>query len=153
MNVASIYVLERKLIAAGRNADVLWQSPDDWGDDLGPALDEWIAEVAESLAYAIVAAIAVIDVETVIIDGAFPEHVRTRIVDRTREAVGRVNRQGLSPVPADRGHDRQCGARDGRRISPPTRQLHPGSRSPVQGKRLDFCKICRSGNVPASAGP
>jgi hypothetical protein len=44
-----------------------------------------------------VAAIAVIDVETVIIDGAFPEHVRTSIVDRTREAVGRVNRQGLSP--------------------------------------------------------
>jgi predicted NBD/HSP70 family sugar kinase len=97
MNVASIYVLERKLVAEGRNADVLWQSPDDWGDDLGSALDEWIAEVAQSLAYAIVAAIAVIDVETVIIDGAFPEHVRTNIVDRTREALGRVNRQGLSP--------------------------------------------------------
>ena len=27
MNVASIYVLERKLIAAGRNADVLWRQP------------------------------------------------------------------------------------------------------------------------------
>ena len=36
LNVASIYVLERKLIAQGRNADILWQSPDDWGDDLGP---------------------------------------------------------------------------------------------------------------------
>jgi predicted NBD/HSP70 family sugar kinase len=97
MNIASIYVLERKLIAAGRNADILWQSPDDWGSDLGPALDEWIAELAESLAYAIVASIAVIDVETVIIDGAFPRHVRTSIIDRTREAIGRINRQGLSP--------------------------------------------------------
>jgi predicted NBD/HSP70 family sugar kinase len=97
MNVASIYVLERKLVAEGRNANVLWQSPDNWGDDLEPALEEWIGEVTESLAYAIVAAIAVIDVETVIVDGAFPEQVRTRIVDRTREAVGRVNRQGLSP--------------------------------------------------------
>jgi predicted NBD/HSP70 family sugar kinase len=96
MNVASIYVLERKLVAEGRNADVLWRSPDDWGDDLGPALDEWIDEVAGSLAYAIVAAIAVIDVETVIIDGAFPEAVRSRIIDRTREALGRVNQQGLS---------------------------------------------------------
>jgi predicted NBD/HSP70 family sugar kinase len=96
MNVASIYVLERKLIASGRNADVLWRSPDDWGSDLGDVLEEWIGEVAESLAYAIVAAIAVIDVETVIVDGAFPETVRTRIVDRTREAIGRVNRQGLS---------------------------------------------------------
>ncbi len=36
MNVASIYVLERKLIAQGRNPQILWQSPDDWGDDLGP---------------------------------------------------------------------------------------------------------------------
>ena len=96
MNAASIYVLERKLIAEGSNADVLWRSPDDWGDDLGPSLDEWVGEVAESLAYAIVAAIAVIDVETVIIDGAFPKSVRTRIVERTRQAVGAVNRQGLS---------------------------------------------------------
>lgn len=95
MNVASIFVLERKLIAQGRNADILWLSPNDWGD-LGPALDEWIEEVAESLAYAIVAAIAVIDVETVIIDGAFPQHVRSRIIDRTRQAIGRLDRQGLS---------------------------------------------------------
>lgn len=95
MNVASIYVLERKLIAQGRKAEILWQSPDDWGD-LGPALDEWIAEVAENLAFAIVAAVAVIDVEAVIIDGAFPAEVRSRIIDRTRLALDGVNRQGLS---------------------------------------------------------
>ena len=96
MHVASIYVLERKLVAGGRNADILWQSPDDWGD-LGAVLDEWIDEVASSLAYSIVAAIAVIDLETVIIDGAFPAHVRTKIIERTRDAIERVNRQGLSP--------------------------------------------------------
>lgn len=97
MNVASIYVLERKLIAQQRNADILWQSPDDWGDDLGAALDEWIEEVAESLAFSIVAAVAVIDVQTVIIDGAFPKAVRTRIIDATRAAISRTNRQGLTP--------------------------------------------------------
>ena len=97
MNVASIYVLERKLIAQGRDANVLWQSPDDWGTDLGPALDEWIEEVATSVAYSIVAAIAVIDVETVIIDGAFPVAVRRRIIEQTRIALARVNQQGLSP--------------------------------------------------------
>lgn len=97
MNVASIYVLERKLVAQGRDASVLWQSPDDWGDDLGSALDEWIEEVATSVAYSIVAAIAVIDVETVIIDGAFPVPVRRRIIEQTRVALARVNRQGLSP--------------------------------------------------------
>lgn len=97
MNVASIYVLERKLIEQGREASVLWRSPDDWGDGLGPALDEWIEEVAESVAVSIVAAIAVIDVETVIIDGAFPAEVRARIIARTEAAIARVNRQGLSP--------------------------------------------------------
>jgi predicted NBD/HSP70 family sugar kinase len=97
MNVASIYVLERKLIAAGRDASILWQSPDDWGNDLGPALDAWIEEVATSVAHSIVAAIAVIDVETVIIDGAFPVSVRRRIIEQTRIALSRVNQQGLSP--------------------------------------------------------
>ncbi len=96
MNQASIYVLERKLVAQGRDPSVLWQSPDDWGD-LGPALDEWIEEVAESLSYAIVAAIAVIDVATVVVDGAFPVHVRQRIIERTDAAIARTNRQGLSP--------------------------------------------------------
>jgi predicted NBD/HSP70 family sugar kinase len=97
MNVASIYVLERKLISQGHDASVLWQSPDDWGKDLGPALGEWIEEVAASVAYSIAAAVAVIDVETVIIDGAFPKAVRSRIVERTLDALAAVNRQGLSP--------------------------------------------------------
>jgi predicted NBD/HSP70 family sugar kinase len=97
MNIASIYVLERKLVAAGRDASMLWQFPDDWGESLGTALDEWIEETARSLAYAIMAAIAVIDVQTVVIDGAFPSWVRTRMIERTDAAVERVNRQGLSP--------------------------------------------------------
>ena len=97
MNVASIYVLERMLVEQGRDASILWQSPNDWGDDLGPALDEWIDGVTVSIAYAIVAAIAVIDVETVIIDGAFPVVVRRRIIEGTRVALTRMNRQGLSP--------------------------------------------------------
>ncbi len=97
MAVASIYVLERELIAQGRRAEVLWQSPDDWGDDLGPALDGWIESVALHLAHAIVASVAVIDVETVVVDGAFPPSVRTRILERTEAALRQVNQQGLSP--------------------------------------------------------
>lgn len=96
MNIASIYVLERRLLAAGRDPSVLWQSPDDWGDDWGPVLDEWIAEVATAIAYSIVAAIAVIDVETVVVDGAFPRAVRQRIIEQTRIAIGKVRQQGLS---------------------------------------------------------
>ena len=38
-----------------------------------------------------------IDVETVLIDGAFPAHVRSRVIERTAAAIARVNQQGLSP--------------------------------------------------------
>lgn len=96
MNVASIYVLERQLIAEGRRAEILWQSPDNWGDDLGPAIEDWITSVADGLAHAIVAAVAVIDVETIVIDGAFPVWVRQALIERTREALAEVNQQGVS---------------------------------------------------------
>jgi predicted NBD/HSP70 family sugar kinase len=94
---ASIYVLEKQLIAAGRDPAVLWRSPDDWGD-VGPELDRWIAQTAEALAGATVAAISVIDFEAVIIDGAFPSEVRARIVEATTAAMENFDRQGLSPV-------------------------------------------------------
>lgn len=97
VNLASIYVLEGKLIREGRKADMLWRSPSDWGDDIGPALDEWIEEVAQSLAFAITASVAVVDVDTVVIDGAFPESVRARIIKATQKALGGLNRQGLTP--------------------------------------------------------
>ena len=96
MNVASIYVLEKNLAETGKNTDVLWQSPEDWGD-LGEPLEEWMSEVANSLAVAIMGSIAVIDVDTVILDGAFPTHVRAMIVERTREALKLVPSQGVSP--------------------------------------------------------
>lgn len=94
--VASIQVLERKLAAEGRNPDFLWQSPD-WAEALGPAFDDWIAAAAQSLAPAIVAAVAVVDVETVVIDGAFPARVRRAITARTRAALEATDRRGLSP--------------------------------------------------------
>lgn len=97
VNVASIYVLERRLLAEGKDASILWRSPEDWGDGLGETLEGWIEEVAENLAYAIVAAISIIDVGNIIIDGAMPKPVRARLIDRTREKVEQVNRQGLSP--------------------------------------------------------
>lgn len=94
---ASIYVLEKRLAAIGCDPSILWRSPDDWGD-LGPELDRWIESAAEGLAAATVAAISVIDFETVIIDGAFPPAVRNGIVERTAAAMESFDRQGLSPV-------------------------------------------------------
>jgi len=94
---ASIYVLEHKLAAAGKDASILWRSPDDWGE-LGPLLDQWIDEVAGSLAFAILAAASVIDFPAVVIDGAFPAEVRARIVAEARAKAALLDHRGLSPV-------------------------------------------------------
>ena len=98
MRSASIYVLEQKLAAVGEDPSMLWRSPDDWSGLADAILDEWIEEVADSLSYAILAAIAVIDFAAVIVDGAFPVSVRAGIVARTAEKTARLDHRGLSPV-------------------------------------------------------
>lgn len=99
---ASIWVLEKKLLAAGRDASRLWRSPREW-EDFGAPLDLWVGEVADSLAVAITAATAVLDFEAVIVDGAFPAAIGARIVERTAASLAAVDRQGLSPVTVAQG--------------------------------------------------
>jgi predicted NBD/HSP70 family sugar kinase len=92
---ASIYRLERRLIAAGQSGQDIWLSPDDWSGFAAP-LEAWIDEAADGLAQAIAAALSVIDFEAAVIDGAFPTDVRRRLVERTRARFARIDRQGLS---------------------------------------------------------
>jgi predicted NBD/HSP70 family sugar kinase len=102
IDCASIWGLEKRLRAAGRDAAMLWRSPHDW-EDCGAALDEWLEELAQSLALAITAAISVLDFEAVIIDGSFPAAVRARVVERTTARLSTIDRQGLSPVTVSEG--------------------------------------------------
>ncbi len=107
MHVASIYTLESQLIAAGYDAETLWQSPGRWSSDFEPILSEWIDEAARYLAAAIVSAVAVVDAGSVLIDGAFPDAVRERFVHRTRAHIGQLNLRGLSQIevlPGTIGH-------------------------------------------------
>ncbi len=99
---ASIYLLEHMLLEAERDASVLWRSPDDWGD-LGSPLDVWIEQVAAGIAFATVAAVAVVDVPTAILDGAFPVTVRQRIVERVNARLAEFDQRGLSTVTVSQG--------------------------------------------------
>jgi predicted NBD/HSP70 family sugar kinase len=94
---ASIYQLELRLERAGIDASSMWATPHAWAD-FGPHLDAWIDDVASALAYASVAAIAVIDFEAIVIDGAMPAEVRNRLTARTREIFLGLDRRGLSDV-------------------------------------------------------
>jgi predicted NBD/HSP70 family sugar kinase len=95
--LASIYQLERRLVEAGIDASSIWATPEVW-PEFGPALDSWIEDVSLALAIASVAAISVIDVEAIVIDGAAPASVRDRLVARTAEIFDGLDRRGLSEV-------------------------------------------------------
>lgn len=94
---ASITTLEQRMAALGLAPESLWEPDSDWLA-LGALLDGWLDDVARGLAHAIVAAVAVIDLEQVVIDGAFPEAVRARLLKRTSAALAAVERTGLLPI-------------------------------------------------------
>jgi predicted NBD/HSP70 family sugar kinase len=94
IHCASIYKLEERLRGAGRDPSSIWRTPDAW-DDFSVHLDAWIEETAEALAYACLAAISVIDFEAVVIDGAMPIAVRSRLVARVAEIFTTLDRRGL----------------------------------------------------------
>jgi predicted NBD/HSP70 family sugar kinase len=93
---ASIYQLERRLEAAGIDASSI-HTTESWGE-LRPQLDDWIEDAASALAYAMVAAISVLDFEAIVIDGAFPATVRERLTARAAQLFSGLDRRGLSEV-------------------------------------------------------
>lgn len=94
IDIASIAVLEKALIARGVDASHLWSSPEDWGD-IGGDLDHWIDGAGHALAYAIVSAASVIDFEAAVIDGWLPLSVRRRLVEAVGSFIADVDAEGL----------------------------------------------------------
>jgi predicted NBD/HSP70 family sugar kinase len=94
---ASIFQLERRIEAVGLDPSSIWRRPGDW-DDYGVHLDAWIEEASHALAYACVAAISVIDVSAIVIDGAMPASVRDRLTARVTARFDGLDRRGLSEV-------------------------------------------------------
>ena len=93
LDVASLYRLQRVLSNGGEEPDALRQNPDDWSR-FGSEVDAWVAETAVSLAQAVAAVVAVVDIEAVLIDGALPADVRNRLVLHAREALDGVDLTG-----------------------------------------------------------
>lgn len=86
LEVASLSALSQRL--AGKDDGRVWSSPEDWGD-LGPGLAAWIEDAAEGLAYAVQNAIALLDIDTVIVDGAMPVGVRKEVGKAMRRRLAR----------------------------------------------------------------
>ncbi len=82
---ASIYILENMLKNEGQDPSILWRSPNDWSA-VDATLEAWIEQATASVSVAIGSAISVIDFEAIVIDGAFPEAIRSAVVQRSAGA-------------------------------------------------------------------
>lgn len=94
IDVASLYVLERSIVSAGRDAGPMWEAAEGW-DVPESALRPWIAEAANGIAHAIVSSCSLIDFECVKIDGWMPASIRDRLIAETETRLSRFNMTGL----------------------------------------------------------
>ena len=102
IDVASIHVLEAAMTHAGQDPARLWHLPLDWSA-FEPLVDRWLAQTAAQIAQAALTVCAVIDVEAVLIDGAFPPDIRARLVSGVRAAMAGLDRRGITPFAVEQG--------------------------------------------------
>jgi predicted NBD/HSP70 family sugar kinase len=93
-DVASMSRLAERMEAAGESSDHLWEQHAEWR--VSPALlDGWIEDAARGLAYATLSAAALVELESVMIDGWMPIHVRAEITRRTEAALNGLDLSGV----------------------------------------------------------
>ncbi|KAA9009999.1 ROK family transcriptional regulator [Histidinibacterium aquaticum] len=95
IDLASLATLETRMIEAGLDASQLWQSPADW-DVPDQILEEWLAEAANALAYAIRSTQSTLDVEAILLDGWLPRDVLADLAERVRRDVDAIDMTGMT---------------------------------------------------------
>lgn len=96
IRTASFAVLEQVLKAEGKDPAMLWRTDNDW-NEADPALGNWIETAATGLACASAGIACINEPAAIVIDGAMPSNVRTRLTQAVREALLKINMQGISP--------------------------------------------------------
>jgi len=84
---ASLRSLAEALPAGERER--IWSSPQDWGA-LSGRVASWVEKVADGLTQLILGAVALLDIDNVIVDGAFPAAVRREIAKAVRRKLARL---------------------------------------------------------------
>jgi predicted NBD/HSP70 family sugar kinase len=94
IDVASIHSLEARLIEAGKDPSLLYDTSNDWSD-IEQFVTPWLGRTAQELAKATISTCAVIDFEAIIIDGSLPQYVKEELVERTKRYVANQDMRGL----------------------------------------------------------
>lgn len=99
---ASLFMLERELVAQGKDPSQLWLSDGEWAD-LETEAEQWMQVAARGLAHATIAAATIIDFQAVLIDGCFSPTIRTKLVEMTGLEIGHLDLQGIVPPQVEEG--------------------------------------------------
>lgn len=96
IDAASLYLLEESIVRSGGDTRTLWTMPQDWsGFEL--QLEPWITKTGRAMAHATRSIGSVLDFEAILIDGAFPEDVRQRLVRCVTLELARLDTRGMIP--------------------------------------------------------
>jgi predicted NBD/HSP70 family sugar kinase len=96
VEVASLHHLEERLRATGGDGRFLWESVEGW--DIAPEIiDPWIAEAARGLAHVTASAVALCDLDALVVDGWLPTPLRDRLCIETAAELARINLSGIAP--------------------------------------------------------
>lgn len=102
VRAASLAGLEREIQRCGGDPELLWRDMDSW-TAAGPALEHWMERAAAQVAIASAGVMAALDCTAIVIDGAVPLAVRAHFVAAVKEALHKVDRQGLAEFPVLEG--------------------------------------------------
>jgi predicted NBD/HSP70 family sugar kinase len=109
--IASLFALERRLAERGLRLDDALVHAKAAAE---PVVQSWIGEAAEALAQTLVNACTVTEFEVAIIESALPPEILRRLVEATRQQMGKFPVLGQSlPLPIIAGHLGRSGAAEG----------------------------------------
>ena len=111
---SSLYLLEKKLTDAGFNGKHIYDDPDHWSfptfqqnvdtnhhnrksDEYERIIDDWISQAAKGIAFAANCAFSLLDIDSVIIEGAIPSDIKHKLIKCTNRLLSKADFRGVIP--------------------------------------------------------
>lgn len=109
--LASLQALDTRLAPIGMSLEAIRQAT--IPDAAMPILDAWIDAASDALAQTLINVTRVMEFEVAIVESALPSSITTRIVETTRDRIGRYPTLGHCAPPLIAGHLGRSGAAEG----------------------------------------
>ena len=97
LDVASLHVLEGALKSTDRTLDDLDSDGGAW-DVSDPILNQWLEDTSKNLAIACAAITSIVEVEAILIDGAFPNNIRTYLTEQIGKSFLKLDLTGIQEL-------------------------------------------------------